>query len=102
AVGPEGEKNEGPVAAASEEKGDASASHHVDPSSPTGFRLFGLGGKKKTEEPAPAPPPPAPAPKQVTVATVSAYAPGAGHIEEEVIEEEEFDAPHHHAKADEH
>jgi ribonuclease G len=81
---------------------DASASHHVDPSSPTGFRLFGLGGKKKTEEPAPAPPPPAPAPKQVTVATVSAYAPGAGHIEEEVIEEEEFDAPHHHAKADEH
>jgi ribonuclease G len=82
---------------------DASASHHVDPSSPTGFRLFGLGGKKKTEEPAPAPPPPAPAPKQTMVAAVSAYAPGAGHIEEEVIEEEEFDAPHHHhAKADEH
>jgi ribonuclease G len=81
---------------------DASASHHVDPSSPTGFRLFGLG-KKKTEEPAPAPPTPAPAAKQSTVATVSAYAPGAGHIEEEVIEEEEFDAPHHHhAKADEH
>jgi ribonuclease G len=79
---------------------DASASHHVDPSSPTGFRLFGLG-KKKTEEPAPAPP--APAPKQTAVATVSAYAPGAGHIEEEVIEEEEFDAPHHHhAKTDEH
>ncbi len=81
---------------------DASASHHVDPLSPTGFRLFGLGGKKKTEEPAPAPPPPEPAPKQTMVATVSAYAPGAGHIEEEVIEEEEFDAPHHHhAKADE-
>jgi ribonuclease G len=80
---------------------DASASHHVDPSSPTGFRLFGLGSKKKTEEPAPAPP--APAPKQVTVATVSAYAPGSGPIEEEVIEEEEFDAPHHHhAKSDEH
>jgi Rne/Rng family ribonuclease len=72
---------------------DASASHHVDPAAPTGFRLFGLGGKKKAEEPAPAPPP---APKPVTVATVSAYAPGAGRIEEEVIEEEEFDAPHHH------
>jgi len=82
---------------------DASASHHVDPSSPTGFRLFGLGSKKKAEEPAPAPPPPEPAPRQVMVAAVSAYAPGAGHIEEEVIEEEEFDAPHHHhAKADEH
>ncbi|MDR3773910.1 MAG: Rne/Rng family ribonuclease, partial [Terracidiphilus sp.] len=79
---------------------DASASHHVDPTPPTGFRLFGLG-KKKTEEPAPAPPP---APKPATVAAVSAYAPGAGLIEEEVIEEEEFDAPHHHhhSKADEH
>jgi len=74
---------------------DASASHHVDPAPPTGFRLFGLG-KKKTEEP---PPPPAPAPK---AAPVSSYAPGAGHIEEEVIEEEEFDAPHHRAKTDEH
>jgi Rne/Rng family ribonuclease len=82
---------------------DASASHHVDPSSPTGFRLFGLGSKKKTEEPAPVPPPPTPAPRQAAVATVSAYAPGAGPIVEEVIEEEEFDAPHHHhSKADEH
>ncbi|HUD14962.1 MAG TPA: Rne/Rng family ribonuclease [Terracidiphilus sp.] len=84
---------------------DAKASHHVDPAAPSGFRLFGLGGKKKTEEPAqPAPAPPAPAPsvaKPSTVAAVSAYAPGPGHIEEEVIEEEEFDAPrHHHAKAD--
>jgi Rne/Rng family ribonuclease len=82
---------------------DASASHHVDPSAPSGFRLFGLGGKKKAEEPAPAPPPaPAPKPAAASVATASSYAPGAGHIEEEVIEEEEFDAPHHHAKADEH
>jgi Rne/Rng family ribonuclease len=81
---------------------DASASHHVDPSAPTGFRLFGLGGKKKAEEPAPAPPP-APVQKPAAVATASSYAPGAGHIEEEVIEEEEFDAPHHHhAKTDEH
>ena len=80
---------------------DASASHHVDPAAPTGFRLFGLGGKKKAEEPAPAPPPPAPRPAAAVAA--SSYAPGAGHIEEEVIEEEEFDAPHHHhSKADEH
>jgi Rne/Rng family ribonuclease len=78
---------------------DASASHHVDPLPPTGFRLFGLGGKKKTEEPAPAPP----APKAAVAAPVSTYTPGAGHIEEEVIEEEEFDAPHHHhIKAEEH
>jgi ribonuclease G len=83
---------------------DASASHRVDPIPPTGFRLFGLGGKKKTEEPATAPPlvPSVPAAKPASVATVSAYAPGSGLIEEEVIEEEEFDAPHHHHKADEH
>ena len=82
---------------------DASASHHIDPSAPTGFRLFGLG-KKKTEEPVKAPVPAAPpvAAKTASVATVSAYAPGAGLIEEEVIEEEEFDAPHHHhSKTDE-
>jgi ribonuclease G len=78
---------------------DASASHHVDPSAPTGFRLFGLG-KKKAAEPAPAE---TPAAKTATVAAVSAYAPGAGLIEEEMIEEEEFDAPHHHhhSKTDE-
>jgi len=75
---------------------DASASHHVDPAAPTGFRLFGLG-KKKAEEP-PVPPPAAPK----AAAPVSSYAPGAGHIEEEVIEEEEFDAPHSRVKTDEH
>jgi ribonuclease G len=81
---------------------DASASHHVDPAPPTGFRLFGLG-KKKAEEPAPAPAPAQSTPAPKSVATVSAYAPGAGLIEEEVIEEEEFDAPHHHhSKAEEH
>jgi ribonuclease G len=81
---------------------DASASHHVDPSVPAGFRLFGLG-KKKVEEPPPAPVPP-PAPKSAAATAVSDYAPGAGLIEEEVIEGEEFDAPHHHhhAKTDEH
>jgi Rne/Rng family ribonuclease len=80
---------------------DSSASHHVDPAPPTGFRLFGLGGKKKAETPALTPEPPA-APKPATVTAVSAYAPGAGLIEEETIEEEEFDAPHHHAKTDDH
>jgi Rne/Rng family ribonuclease len=83
---------------------NASASHHVDPAPPSGFRLFGLG-KKKAEEPSPtAAPVPPPAPRAATVAAVSAYAPGAGLIEEEVIEEEEFEAPHHHhhGKADEH
>jgi Rne/Rng family ribonuclease len=71
---------------------DAAASHHVDPAAPTGFRLFGLGGKKKAEEPA------AKAP------AVSSYAPGKGHIEEEVLEEEEFEAAprHHHGKAEDH
>jgi Rne/Rng family ribonuclease len=69
-----------------EEESDASASHRVDPSSPTGFRLFGFGKKKKEEEEA------------VTTkiaAPVSTYAPGQGLVEEEVIEGEEFDgAPH--------
>jgi len=88
------------VAEAETTESDASASHHVDPIPPTGFRLFGLGSKKKVEEPAQAPP--APVAKPTSVATVSAYAPGSGLIEEEVIEEEEFDAPHHHHKADEH
>jgi Rne/Rng family ribonuclease len=78
-------------------RSDASASHRVDPSKPTGFRLFGLGGKKKTEE-APA----TPEKKPASVAAVSDYAPGSGPLEEEVIEEEEFDAPHHHGKAEEH
>ncbi len=87
-----------------EEMTDGSASHQIDPSAPTGFRLFGLGGKKKQEEPAaPAPNVKAAEPKSATSATVSSYAPGSGHIEEELIEEEEFDAPHHHhGKADEH
>jgi ribonuclease G len=66
---------------------DASASHNVDPLPPTGFRLFGLGGKKKADEKEAKP-----EPKSVLV---SSYAPGSGLIEEETIEEEEFDAPRH-------
>ena len=93
-------EDEGAAAESEAVESHRSASHHVDPLPPTGFRLFGLGGKKKTEEPAPAPTPAAL--KPTSVASVSAYAPGSGLIEEELIEEEEFDAPHHHHKADEH
>jgi len=96
----EGDDNQGSVAASDADETDASASHHVDPAPPTGFRLFGLGGKKKTEEPALSPP--EPEPKPATVAAVSSYAPGNGLIEEEVIEEGEVDAPHHHHKNDDH
>ncbi|MGH9605869.1 MAG: ribonuclease E/G, partial [Terracidiphilus sp.] len=71
---------------------DASASHRVDPAAPTGFRIFGMGGKKKGEEPPAAQPAPSPA----TVTAVSAFAPGEGAVEEELIEGEEFEtAPHH-------
>ena len=85
------------AAESAESESDRSVSHNVDPLPPTGFRLFGLGGKKKGEEPASAQPAkPASAP--------SSYAPGSGLIEEEVIEEEEFEAPrhHHHAKGEDH
>ena len=89
-----------PTAEAEELEADRAASHHVDPLPPSTFRIFGLGGKKKTEEPAPDDVAP---PVQTTpVPPVSAYAPGSGVLEEELIEEEEFDAPHHHGKAEEH
>jgi ribonuclease G len=69
-----------------ESESDASASHRVDPSSPTGFRLFGFGKKKKEEEEAA---------KKKAAAPVSTYAPGKGLVEEETIEGEEFDGAHH-------
>ena len=79
---------------------DGAASHTIDPLPPSGFRLFGLGGKKKAEEPAPAEVKPQAQP--ASVPSVSAYAPGNGVVEEEIIEEEEFDAPRHrHAKVEE-
>jgi Rne/Rng family ribonuclease len=105
---PEGEGGTG------ESGSDRSASHRVDPLPPSGFRLFGMGGKKKKSdgvesEPtqakaqvatAPAEPP---APGAAPTATVSGFAPGHGLVEEEVIEGEEYDVPaHHHHKADEH
>ena len=65
---------------------DASASHRIDPSSPTGFRLFGFG-KKKDSAPAAGSP--------QSASTSSTYAPGAGLVEEEVIEGAELEtAPH--------
>jgi len=71
-----------------EDDADASASHNVDPLPPRAFRLKDLfGGRKKEEEPEPAPPV---AEKKSTV-SVSAYAPGDGVVEEEVIEDEEYE-----------
>ena len=69
---------------------NASARHNSDPLPPREFRLkdlFGGGGSKKKEEDAPAPAPP---PAQ-QAQSISAYAPGSGLVEEEVIEEEEYD-----------
>ena len=104
------EEEETPQAEATDEavqterEDDASASHRVDPLPPSGFRLFGFGGKNKKDEEAheqPAPEEPKP---QVKAQAVSTYSPGSGLVEEEVIEGEETDTPlHRHAhKHDEH
>jgi Rne/Rng family ribonuclease len=90
-----------PVAEA-ESPADAEAEHRIDTASPLEFRLFGFGKKKKDdEETATGAAKPASA---ASVAAVSAYAPGEGLVEEEVIEGEEYDAvPHHRRhKAEEH
>ncbi|MGD0858679.1 MAG: Rne/Rng family ribonuclease [Terracidiphilus sp.] len=100
-VEPETEAPEAPMPESTQLEADRAASHRVDPLPPSTFRLFGLGGKKKAEEPAPeaVKPPSQPAP----VASVSAYAPGSGNVEEEIIEGDEFDAPRHpRGKAEEH
>jgi ribonuclease G len=68
---------------------DADASHRIDPSAPSGFKLFGFGKKKKDSEAA------ASATTAATATPVSTYAPGNGVVEEEVIEGEEFDSTPH-------
>jgi ribonuclease G len=83
--------------AGEESEGDeGSASHRVDPLPPSPFRLFGFGKKDKKEEE------PAHSPAEVSAASVSAYAPGAGLIEEEVIEGEEFESVPRHQRAEAH
>ncbi|MGA2249856.1 Rne/Rng family ribonuclease [Terracidiphilus sp.] len=82
-----------------------SASHRIDPTTPSEFRLFGLGGKKKKDEVVEPEPVPATvaAPRPTTVTSVSAFAPGNGLIEEEMVEGEESATPHHlhrHAEQD--
>jgi ribonuclease G len=70
-----------------ETESDAEASHRIDPTGPTGFRLFGFG--KKKDESAEA------KPSSGSVPSISSYAPGTGLIEEEVIEGEEFESVPH-------
>jgi len=79
----------GETVSAPEEEQDASASHRVDPASPTGFRLFGFGKKKKDGEAEEGGKTAAPA------APVSTYAPGNGVVEEELIEGAELEAAPH-------
>jgi len=75
-----------------EEIHDASASHNVDPLPPSSFRLKDLfGGRKKEEEPEAAVVATTAVSAAKTVPAVSAYAPGEGLVEEEVIEEEEYE-----------
>jgi ribonuclease E len=87
------------------------ASHHVDPLPPSEFRLFGIGGKKRkdeTHESEPVHEPvtaatPVESRHQATVASVSAFAPGNGLVEEEMVDEEEAALRHplhHHAEQD--
>ena len=88
-----------------EQESDASASHHVDPLPPSGFRLFGFGGKNKKDEEAPHSGSEHAAPQvEAPVRSASTFAPGSGLVEEELIEGEELDTlPHRHAhKHDEH
>ncbi|MGA8743932.1 MAG: Rne/Rng family ribonuclease [Terracidiphilus sp.] len=80
---------------------DRSASHNVDPLPPAGFRLFGLGGKKKKPDEEP-PLQPLEESQPVAKTVVSSFSPGSGLVEEELIEGEEYDTPHHHHKTDEH
>ncbi len=83
-----------------EPENDASASHHVDPLPPSSFRLFGFGGKKNKDEDEPHEEAEVPARevRPASVSTVSAFSPGNGLVEEELIDGEELDVPlHRHA-----
>jgi ribonuclease G len=99
---PDKPEPEQPSGSEPESETDRKASHNVDPLPPRGFRIFGLGGKKKKEDEHAHPEFPTPVPLPSSVGSVSAYAPGHGVVEEELIEEEEFEAPRHHHKSDEH
>ncbi len=66
----------------------ASASHNFDPLPPSGFRFKDLFGNRRKEEDQERP---AESPEPKTVPTVSAYSPGQGVVEEEIIEEEEYE-----------
>jgi len=66
----------------------ASASHNFDPLPPSGFRFKDLFGNRRKEEEQERP---AESPEPKTVPTVSAYSPGPGVVEEEIIEEEEYE-----------
>ena len=84
-------------------EGDRSASHHVDPLPPAEFRLFGLGGKKRKSDGESHEPPETTVNAQDQARTASTFSPGSGLVEEEIIEGDEADVPHHHQhKADDH
>ena len=96
---PEQETGSQPDASGAEPESNRSASHNLDPLPPSEFRLFGIGGKKKKDE---APEHPAPVKTAGPSAagggarSVSSFSPGAGVVEEELIEGEESDLPRHH------
>ncbi len=84
-------------------EGDRSASHHVDPLPPIGIPALWLRRKEEGFG-------------RGTAVSASgfgrvkacapgggvAFSPGSGLVEEEVIEGEEYDVPHHHHKVEEH
>jgi Rne/Rng family ribonuclease len=78
-----------PSEGSAEPEEDADASHRIDPSAPTGFKLFGFGKKKKDSDTS------ADSKSAATSTPASTYAPGKGLVEEEVIEGEELEATPH-------
>ncbi len=77
---------------------DAEASHRVDPVPPSGFRLFGFGGKKKSGDDSTEPSSESShsiSREPASAHAATSYAPGSGLVEEEVIEGEEYEAHQH-------